>query len=160
MILGIDPGVQNCGLAWFDTTTNTYTLFNMYDIDEKEINDKDELVISVRKYHKFFNYLLSFLTKVDYVAIEKPFFMPHTLANNIRTLEVIGIIKLACEHHNIPYKEYSPATIKKQVTGSGRATKQFVTEGINKLFDLNLVSTHLVDAASVAYTFFKKEINY
>ncbi len=71
----------------------------------------------------------------DAVAVEEAF-----LNKNVRTTLVLGhargVILLAAQQSGVPIHEYSPATIKKAVTGTGAATKeqvQFMTAKILRL---------------------------
>lgn len=147
-ILGIDPGVQNMGLAYLNTKT--------------KLIDRNFVYEWKNSYRKLLSGLLAELGGVTEVAIEKPFFTALTLANNIRTLEVIGIIKLAIETYNsintrqIHITEYSPATIKKEFTGSGKAKKEDIIKEVKNKFGIELKTTHEADAIAIAYTHYVK----
>lgn len=148
-ILGIDPGVQNIGLSILDITDQPSKIIYT---DTYSLSKADNC------YREFQEHIYNIICGIDHdVAIEKPFFHAKTLAKNIRTLELIGIIKLTCQI-SYPYHkviEYAPASIKKELTGNGKATKQEVIDAIYHKFNLNL-STHEADASAVAYTHYKK----
>jgi crossover junction endodeoxyribonuclease RuvC len=58
----------------------------------------------------------------------------------------------------VPIFEYSPATVKKQVAGNGRATKEDVERGVLSYFpDAEPRNDNETDALAVLLTHFKKE---
>jgi crossover junction endodeoxyribonuclease RuvC len=58
----------------------------------------------------------------------------------------------------VPILEYSPATVKKQVAGNGRATKEDVERGVLSYFpDAEPRNDNETDALAVLLTHFKKE---
>lgn len=138
-ILGVDSGVNNIGLAIIDSEN----LSVLYSICYK-----------LSSYSEFYYYFYKFLTLYTPVrlAIEKPFFSPLTIGKNTRTLETIGIQKLIAEQLNISYQEYAPTTIKKRITGNGKASKDEVIEKVQDKFNFITKNTHIADAIAVAYT--------
>jgi crossover junction endodeoxyribonuclease RuvC len=139
IIAGIDPGVQNLGISLLDTS-------NMSVIEVLKYTWEDS-------YFLLEEFLLDFLDdRADDISLEKPFFTPLTLAKNIRTLEVIGIIKLAAQKLGLSVYEYSPTTIKKTITGNGRADKKEIIQSVSDRFQINTKVTHEADAIAIAYT--------
>lgn len=142
IILGIDTGKQNIGLASYDTVSQEVTCY------------PNQSSLMLKDYYNDFQY---FIVKgnFDLVVFEKPFFTTKTLNRNITTLETIGIQKLVCEQNFLPYYEASPKTVKKHMTGNGNAKKEDVIEAINNKFDLklNVSNSHVADAVAIAYTF-------
>lgn len=139
-ILGIDTGKNNIGLAIYNTT-----LANITNYEEHEAK-------TLAIYYPIFKARLS-VWSPDVVVFEKPFFTARTLGKNIKTLETIGIQKLACEELGILYSSSEPSHVKKCFTGDGRADKQYVIELVNTKFSLNLVSSHVADACAIAYSY-------
>lgn len=141
--MGIDPGVQHIGICGYCPERDEF--LQPYEYKIKTYTEFVEVLDNIPPFFKEnFNFCY---------AIEKPFFSPVTLAKNIRTLEVIGLIKYSAEKHEVKVFEYAPTTIKKQVTGNGRATKEdiikYVTEA-NKNPRIGFRSSHEADAAAVA----------
>lgn len=146
MILGIDPGVNNIGIVFLE--------------NNKGLKLKESHIYTVPKpessgYLDFVDYFTKLTNReLHIIGIEKPFFSPMTLANNIRTLEVIGLMKyvLYCNGHT-EITMLSPATIKKTVTGNGRAQKSEIIDCVEKLFSVDLKkNSHIADAIGVAMT--------
>lgn len=140
LILGIDPGVNNIGIAVIN-----FTSFKI---------KKHDCITWSGKYVTVLDYFTDLLTKyaISSVGIEKPFFTPQTLPKNIRTLEIIGIIKMLCELENKPIIDYSPATIKKVFTGDGRASKEDIIVEVETKFQCKDINNHTADAIAIAYT--------
>jgi len=155
IIVGIDPGVQHIGIAIFDILNPQNIITMEYSLEKKKS--------AYFLLYMFFIEDVIDTYKPSYVVIEKPFFTPKTLANNIRTLEVIGIIKTACQTPEviIPTTELSPCTIKKRITGTGKAKKDDVIKSVRKHYPNTSFSSHTADALSVALTFYaeKESIN-
>lgn len=142
-ILGIDPGVNNIGLCLYDT--HDYTKIKTY-------------VWEFKSYCKTLMQLSAIMYDQQAIAIEKPFFTAATLPNNVKTLEFIGLTKLAAERNDLLDKiyEYSPATIKKEFTGNGKATKKDIIKEVKRKFNLEPKATHDADAIAIAYTHYVK----
>ena len=83
----------------------------------------------------------------DAVSVENIF-----LARNVRSALKLGhargAVILAAVHHHVPVFEYTPAEVKKAVTGSGRADKEQVQEMVRRL--LLLAGPRVADDASDA----------
>jgi Holliday junction resolvasome RuvABC endonuclease subunit len=149
MILGIDPGINNIGIAFLEHSPSLHIKESyLYTIPKPEH-------IGYIEFSEYFTQLTS--RDLQFVGIEKPFFTPMTLANNIRTLEVIGLMKyiLYCNGHtNITM--LSPATIKKTATGNGRAKKPEIITAMETMFSIDLKNnSHIADALAcgiAAYT--------
>lgn len=144
MIMGIDPGVQHIGICGYCPERDAFLQPYEYKITTGYVPFVDYIDEIPLFFQENFNLVY---------AIEKPFFSPVTLAKNIRTLEVIGLIKFSAEKHSVSVFEYAPTTIKKKVTGNGRATKEdiikYVTEA-NTNPRIIFHSSHEADAAAVA----------
>lgn len=161
LILGIDPGVNNIGLAIvdYDLTTKTYSFIEGYHYEDSKSN------ISYLDYQGFLSDLFlrnvtilqEYKIKSNFskVIIEKPFFSFNTYAKNVKTLEFIGVSKLVSNQFRVDIVEYAPATIKKHVTGNGRATKTDIINSINTLYNISLENNHIADATACATTYLK-----
>jgi Holliday junction resolvasome RuvABC endonuclease subunit len=152
MIIGIDPGVNNIGLAVLSDDASTVLDTQLWSISKPDLKGYDEFV---NKLHEFLYKLkLDFDTAI--LAIEKPFFTPKTLANNIRTLEVIGLMKYAAymcvKEENLIM--IPPTSVKKVMTGKGNAPKELVIQAVNAKYKLeaDIAVSHIADAIAIGYT--------
>lgn len=159
MIIGIDPGVSNIGIAGLREDGTEVLYAEQWTVKLPENTGYCTLFDS-------FYALLEHLEEIESIScisLEKPFFTALTLGNNSRTLEIIGIMKLvsytfeqSCDR-SIPLVLYSPSSIKKTTAGFGKANKQDIAIAVNKLFPAaKLSTTHIADAIACAYTHFNK----
>lgn len=161
LILGIDPG----------TTTTGYGFIRL--IGEKEFEVVDYGLIETERneyaparytkiYHDFVDKLIV-KHRPNVMAIEKIFF-----ASNARTAisvgQAQGVMFLAAHKCGLSVVEYAPPTIKKVVTGDGRAKKKDVEAKVREILgsesnkvkldkERRITKTHIdnaVDAIAVA----------
>jgi Holliday junction resolvasome RuvABC endonuclease subunit len=157
MIIGIDPGVNNIGIAVLDDKAENVVSTFLWGIQKPQLYGYDKFVADLYDLIKS----LKLDKQTALVAIEKPFFTPKTLANNIGTLEVIGLIKYAL-YGQIKQENLimlSPASIKKTMTGKGNANKELVIEAVKAKYPTAKDNSihHIADAIAIAYTAYKKE---
>jgi len=63
-----------------------------------------------------------------------------------------GVVLLAAAERGVPVKEISPTTVKKAVSGAGRAGKESVGFMVRRLYNINReISEHIADALAVAW---------
>lgn len=63
-----------------------------------------------------------------------------------------GVVLLAATEKGIPVKEISPTTVKKAVSGAGRAGKESVVFMVKRLYNISgEISEHVADALAVAW---------
>ncbi len=74
-------------------------------------------------------------SKPDVVAIEKVF-VKKSIPSAIRIGEARGVIMAVAAGLGVPVVEYTPAEVKKSVTGSGRASKEQIQEMVRIIFGL------------------------
>jgi crossover junction endodeoxyribonuclease RuvC len=69
--------------------------------------------------------------------------------------EARGVALLAAALHGLEVREYSPAEVKKTVTGNGRASKQQVQRMVARLLDLKTAPepSDVADALAVAFCY-------
>jgi crossover junction endodeoxyribonuclease RuvC len=147
LILGIDPGTATTGYGLLEhTETSTKA------IEFGLIETSKDLGLAIRLFeiHRQMTELLTRLNP-DMLAIEKIFF-----ATNAKTAinvgQAQGVMFLAAAAHNIPVSEYAPGTIKKMITGDGRADKKMVQRSIRQQLGNHIKSkahkkTHFDNAA-------------
>jgi crossover junction endodeoxyribonuclease RuvC len=145
-ILGIDPGTINLGYGVVD--------------DEEEVHMVDCGVIALssrlpmeERLRSLYNELSKIISKhkPNEVAIEEPF-----IGNNVRSAFAIGRAQamaiLAAVNQGLPIYYYSPARIKKQITGYGQSDKQQVQEMVRVQLELSELPqpSDAADALAVA----------
>lgn len=153
MFIGIDPGVQNIGVASIDYTSSL-NFVKYLGVGDSE---NDGYIDIVKAFGDILSEVRAKYGEYPKIFIEKPFFTPKTLPRNVRTLEMIGLLKYAAYHRaGIPDSDIimlSPATIKKSVTGNGRAVKEDIIHAVCKEFKIHRnLNSHEADAIAVAIT--------
>lgn len=159
-ILGIDPGTATTGYGFIDSTRGKNNVIEWGLIEtDKESKTEDRL-------NKIFKETLSILKKLtpDVFVYEKIFF-----AANAKTVisvgQAQGVMLLAAARSKLAVASYAPGTIKKLITGSGRANKKEVQQGVRKILGNQVKSkihkkTHFdnaADALAIALTHAMKE---
>lgn len=155
LILGIDPGTATTGYGLIHVTGNKLRVKN-WGLIETDKNGLKE-----NRLQKIYTETLALikLHKPDIFVFEKIFF-----ATNAKTVIAVGqaqgVMLLAASHAKVKVEEYAPGTIKKMITGSGRANKKEVQQAIRKRLGNHVKSkahkkTHFdnaADALAVALT--------
>lgn len=147
LILGIDPGTATTGfgLVRLNGNGNEVVKWGLIETDKKLLKEK-RLEFIFEETVKLIN-----LHKPDVFVFEKVFF-----SNNAKTVIAVGqaqgVMLLAAGKTGVHVEEYAPGTIKKMITGNGRANKKEVQEHIRKILGSKVKSeknkkTHFDDAA-------------
>lgn len=154
IVLGIDPGTATTGYGILEV--NGHGLVpREFDLIEtqKSFTHAERLSMIYDHIHEIIR-----VTSPDVMAIEKIFF-----ATNAKTAIAVGqaqgVMFLAAADFKLPIVEYAPGTIKKVVTGDGRADKKVVQQALRSIFGAGIRSnakkkTHFdnaADALAVAY---------
>ena len=147
LVIGIDPGTD-------------HTAFCIYNKDfKKPLIDFWTCDYNLDKslYKQAYNSILIAIgacaTKPDLVIIE-------SFIGRGNTREIIGVLKLFLDKHDIAFTEVTPGSIKKNITGSGVATKACVIKSVNEKFGLQLKykDRHSADSIACAYMCEKMDI--
>lgn len=155
LILGIDPGTATTGYGLLQITNNKLQVQSWGIIE----TDKDGL--KENRLQKIYEETLAIINfhKPDVFVFEKIFF-----ATNAKTVIAVGqaqgVMLLAASKAKVRVEEYAPGTIKKMITGNGRAKKKEVQKHIRKRLGNHIKSkahkkTHFdnaADALAVALT--------
>lgn len=155
LILGIDPGTATTGFGLVNLTEsgNEVVTWGLIETDKNLLKE--------RRLNFIFEELLTLIEhhKPDVFVFEKVFF-----ASNAKTVIAVGqaqgVMLLAAHKKGVTVAEYAPGTIKKMITGSGRANKKEVQEHIRKILGDKVKSdknkkTHFdncADALAIALT--------
>lgn len=70
---------------------------------------------------------------------------------------IIGIIYLIAAKNWIEIKTYAPASIKKAVTGNGKASKKEMKPAIHRIYGEIKTNEHIRDALGIIHCYFEKE---
>lgn len=149
IILGIDPGLINTGWAIIDFQTHNKISYveggviitnNKQIIAQRLLTIYDDLNLLLKKF------------EIQQGSIEK------TLINNnahssIDLAMAKSIILLIFAQKNIHYQEYAPTTIKKVITGNGKADKLQIGKMLEYYIKLpaeKKISHHESDAVAIA----------
>lgn len=155
LILGIDPGTATTGFGFVEKGKNGSRVVEWGLIETSKDGLKEE------RLDEIFKTTLDLLKKrkPDVFVIEKVFF-----ATNAKTAIAVGqaqgVLLLAAAKHKVKVVEYAPGTIKKIITGSGRANKKDVQKSVRKILGNKVKSqkhkkTHFdnaADALAIALT--------
>ena len=155
-ILGIDPGTATTGYGIVDTDIKGDANVVEWGLIETEKNGDIEKRLEI--IHKKTVKLIK-KCKPDLFVIEKVFF-----ATNAKTVIAVGqaqgVLLLAASIEKVKVSEYAPGTIKKVITGNGRANKKDIQKSLRKMLGNHVKSkkhkkTHFdnaADAIAVALT--------
>lgn len=155
LILGIDPGTATTGFGLVNLTENgnEVVTWGLIETDKSLLKETrldfifEEVLLLIQKH------------KPDVFVFEKVFF-----SNNAKTVIAVGqaqgVMLLAASKLKVSVAEYAPGTIKKMITGNGRANKKEVQEHVRKILGNRVKSethkkTHFdnaADALAIALT--------
>jgi len=131
IVLGVDPGSVRTGFGAVETDGRRHRLVEMGTLAPGRHLSLPE---KLRHIHAGVAGLIERL-RPDALAVEDVFH-----AANTRTALVLGhvrgVVLLAGAQAGLPVHEYPPATVKQQVTGSGRAEKSQVAFMVTRLLEL------------------------
>jgi len=147
IILGIDPGTATTGYGVVEVGKNKVRA-RKFDLIETDKNGTPE-----RRLKDIYFELTKIikLHKPDVFAMEKLFFATNA-KTAMRVGQAQGVMLLSAADAGVPVFEYAPGTIKKMVTGNGRADKKDVQRAVRKVFGAKVRSkkrkkTHFDNAA-------------
>jgi crossover junction endodeoxyribonuclease RuvC len=147
LILGIDPGTATTGYGILKVKNKEYEII---DFGLIETNKNGEPSKRLKNIHLQMNQIFKKF-KPDIMAIEKLFF-----ANNAKTAmrvgQAQGVMLLSAAQAKTFVCEYAPGTIKKTITGDGRADKKLIQKHLRKILGAKVRSkkrqkTHFDNAA-------------
>jgi len=143
LILGIDPGTATTGWGVVEKLED-----KDFEIVEWGLIETDKETKPHIRLHEIHEQMLSILDKYkpDVLVMEK-IFMFNNAKTVIRVSQAQGVILLASANtgFNLEVFEYAPATIKKLITGSGRAKKKEVDIAVRAILGTKLEKKDLKD---------------
>lgn len=138
VILGIDPGLNNTGWGLIKDNKNKIEVVNF-----GVISNPKTIKIPIKLFNIFtkIDELIQ-LYKPNELSLEKTF-INNNLLSSLNLGYSRAVILLLSEKHKIPIFEYSPNTVKQNITGNGHATKEQINYMIEKL--LNITAPKIFD---------------
>jgi len=129
IILGIDPGTATTGWGFIRVESPKKIQVMKYGLIETDKSGTPSKRLAS------INSQLSYLIKKynpDIFAMEKLFFATNA-KTAIRVGQAQGVMLMAAAEANLPVYEYAPGSIKKMVSGDGRADKIKIQEAVRKV---------------------------
>jgi len=146
-IIGIDPGTRIVGWGVLDVEGSRLEPVASGVI---RASAKEPLSARLRTIHDGISQVIE-KTAPNVAAVEDIFHGPNT-ATLIKIGEARGVIILAAAAAGLPVESYTPAEVKKAVTGRGNATKDQVREMVQVILGVAVEGETLdeTDALAVA----------
>ena len=147
LILGIDPGTATTGYGVIRSSAGGVELLGFGLIETDKDGSTGKRLVKI---HKEMRELLRRVSP-DSIAIERLFF-----AANARTAmsvgQAVGVMLFSAAQAEIEIFEYAPSTVKKAITGNGRADKKQMQKSLRKILGSRVRSgakkrTHFDNAA-------------
>ena len=148
LVLGVDPGSVRTGWALVEGTA---TRPAMVGADVIELPRNLTFSLRLAALRERFDGVLD-RHHPEVAVVESPFHGINA-RSALQLAHARGVILAALGHRGIAVEEYSPATIKKTVTGSGRADKDQVRRMVQAVLGVSLPEgeSDLSDALAAAY---------
>jgi crossover junction endodeoxyribonuclease RuvC len=127
-ILGVDPGTRVVGYGVIETKGTSMVPLVGGVIRTRQ---QDPLSRKLKQIHENMRVVLA-RSRADVVAVEQVFYGKN-ISSLIKIGEARGVILAACAMEGLETAGYSPAEVKKTVTGNGRASKSQVREMVRVL---------------------------
>lgn len=129
VILGIDPGTATTGYGVIETNgDNTLKVIEYGLIETSNDTSAGNRLASIQiQLSKIIT-----IHKPDVLAIEKLFFATNA-KTAIRVGQAQGVMLYSAAIAGVPVYEYAPGSIKKIVSGNGRANKLDIQKAVRKL---------------------------
>jgi len=94
---------------------------------------------------------------VQLVATERPGFWKDPRIGMAQR-EKQGVIRTLCQERGIRLVDYQPQTVKKAITGNGRASKEQMQRAVRGLLRFEAVDEHVADAAAISAVAMSREL--
>ena len=158
IILGIDPALNNAGVAVLQIINNSPSLLHLSTIKQK--NNQQETNNQINHKLLFLHQeLQDVLQKFqpNEVAIEETFVNVNPLSS-LKLGQARGAIILSVAINNLPIFQYTPTAVKKTITGNGKADKPQVQKMLNILLTKhNFLDNDQSDALAVAFCHYQHQ---
>ena len=150
LILGIDPGINTTGYAFLRKRGQKLTIASA-GAGVIRGKSKETLPLRILEIYKNLEELFK-ENRPDAMALEEVYSHYERPRTAILMGHVRGVICLCAAQYDVPVFNYSATTVKKTLTGSGRASKDQVQRAIQLEFHLPQIPTppDLADAMAIA----------
>ena len=147
IILGIDPGTATSGYGLLEIKSTSYEAVSWGLVETSKDKEPEKRLANI--YEQMLEIIRE--NKPDVMVIEKLFFATNA-KTAIRVGQAQGAILVAAAESKIGVFEYAPGTIKKVISGSGRADKKMMQQSVRKFLGAKVRSekkkrTHFDNAA-------------
>lgn len=147
IVLGIDPGTATTGYAILNVDGELMDAveFGLIETKKEETPERRLFLIHEQMCELFERF------SPDIMAIERVFFAANA-TTAIRVGQAQGVMLLSAAAAQVPVVEYAPGSIKKLISGDGRADKKMMQRALRKIFGPKIRSkaykkTHFDNAA-------------
>lgn len=141
LILGIDPGTATTGWGLVEKLDG-----KDFEVLEWGLIETNKDTAPHIRLHEIHEQMLSLLDKFKpNVLVMEKVFLFNNAKTVIRVSQAQGVILLSCANYSIEVIEYAPATIKKLITGNGRANKKEMEVKVKDLLGTKLGKKDLKD---------------
>lgn len=148
IIAGVDPGIQNTGIAAIKVTRCQIELVG-FELIETLSNERFELRLKTIS-----DNVTAFLKQYqpEELALEEIFYSRNVKVA-LKMGHARGVTLLAAANFGIPVMEYSPREVKLAATGNGNASKHQVQQMVCHILKIThgLPNYDVTDAMAVAY---------
>ena len=142
VVLGIDPGIANTGLAIVACESSRYQLLASRLI---KTSSSDAECLRLLDIYRAVSEMLD-NHKPALVAAER-IFHNRNVSSSITTGKVLGVVLLAAAERFVSVHEFTPQEIKSCSGFGGEANKDRIKKSASRIFGVSLKSHHTADAA-------------
>lgn len=149
IILGIDPGYANCGLAVVEKNSDgKYVVLQTVSAglgprksEGERIDVIAEALLKIFKRHR-----------ISAVGFERNFF-GRNKSSAFKIAQVVGVLKYLCHKNSKSFYEFLPNDIKGSV-GTADKSKLAMASAVQTITGRSFSTSHETDAVAVALTYF------
>ena len=145
IVLGVDPGIANTGLAVVSRSLSAYRLLESQLVKSTPNLPKAERLLGI--YEQAFILLRDF--NCDLVSIEKCYHN-RNVSSSQSTGAVIGAVMCASALMHVPVVEVTPQQVKASTGLGGKCDKEMVVKVMTRLLKQKTLNNHIADAAACA----------
>ena len=168
IILSVDQGIAHFGYEVLEYTENGINLIDYgCFISTIKKSKKKKPISQQRRMFELMSKFEDLIVKYEpkHIVHERLFFSPPAKnsrkksASILNTNMITGSIWYIAGKHDLEVWQYSPQTVKKSLTGNGRADKDDIIKQIESMFDIDCLKTHkehVCDAISIGLAHINK----
>ena len=166
--LGVDQGYANlgCSILKYSIKEDIFIIEKFKTIKTPSSNDMNKRLLKI--YNSIKEIILDYPNSINIAGCERLFHNnPMTTKNNfgrnksasiMKTNMATGVVYLLTAELNIPINDYAPTTVKKKVTGNGRANKDDVNLAVTNIAlnqNIEFKTEHEADSVAIGITAIK-----